>query len=174
MGVDAGLDGWVWTFSTRSDAADVEAQKSASIARRRAQQRQAQKKYRANNKESIRALAESWQEKNRARVLLNSARSRASRKNIEFSINVGWIEARLSTGFCEATGIAFDFRKLKRGWRNPRAPSIDRKDSARGYTPDNCQLVVWQYNVAKSQYGLADLVVLATAIVSKYGLVKLA
>lgn len=51
------------------------------------------------------------------------------------------------------------------------SPSIDRIRPVLGYTPDNIMLVCWHYNCAKSEYGLEDLLVLSTAIVSKHGLV---
>lgn len=37
--------------------------------------------------------------------------------------------------------------------RNPNAPSVDRIDSSRGYTVDNCRLILWSLNRALNNYG---------------------
>lgn len=47
---------------------------------------------------------------------------------------------------CALTGVAFQ----PPGKRDPFQPSLDRKDSSRGYEPDNVQFVTLRVNIAKS------------------------
>ena len=64
---------------------------------------------------------------------------------MECSITLEWVEQKLLAGVCEVTGIAFEFERNG----NPFFPSIDRIDSDKGYTPDNCRAVLWIINTAK-------------------------
>lgn len=65
-------------------------------------------------------------------------------------------------GKCEVTGLPFEW-----SIGSPWAPSLDRIDSARGYTHENTQLVCWIYNQAKNIYTHADLLRLASALASQ-------
>lgn len=57
-----------------------------------------------------------------------------------------------SEGRCALTGLAFDLEKG--GWaRRPYAPSLDRIDSSKGYTFDNCRIVCVAVNVAMNEWG---------------------
>jgi hypothetical protein len=62
--------------------------------------------------------------------------------------------------------IKFDFQ-LGNGAdvRNKFAPSIDRLDSSKGYTTDNCRVVIYQYNVAKGIWTDSDVLVMAQALI---------
>lgn len=61
---------------------------------------------------------------------------------------------KVLAGRCELTGMSFDFGKAPNGWKyNPQSPSIDRINSARGYTMDNCRVILTSLNNALSQYG---------------------
>lgn len=51
----------------------------------------------------------------------------------------------------------------------PFAPSLDRVDPKLGYVTTNVQVVCWSYNQAKGQWDHQDVLVLARALVSKYG-----
>lgn len=93
---------------------------------------------------------------------MRSARTRAKKKDIPFSLTRHWIEDRLRAGHCEATGIRFSF---KSSYLNPFGPSLDRVDSSLGYTPDNVQVVVWAYNNAKGPWDSSVLTTIAEAIV---------
>jgi hypothetical protein len=64
---------------------------------------------------------------------------------MECTLTVEWIEQRLLQGVCEVTGIAFVIGSTK----HPFLPSVDRIDSDKGYTPDNCRIVLWIINAAK-------------------------
>lgn len=52
---------------------------------------------------------------------------------------------------CAVTGVLFSTEKIS--GRAPFAPSIDRVDSAKGYTPDNCRVVCVAANYAMNIWG---------------------
>ena len=58
-----------------------------------------------------------------------------------------------SDGKCEVTGIPFSDEKISGASRPPYAKSIDRINSARGYTRENCRLVCHCVNVAMMDWG---------------------
>lgn len=81
----------------------------------------------------------------------------AKQRGIEFEISQEWLYNKILEGRCEKTGIPFvldadthkDTVVSKGQSRNPWAPSLDRIDSSKGYTEDNCQIVCYAYNMAK-------------------------
>lgn len=91
----------------------------------------------------------------RAYQLFDSARTRANKKGIEFSITRGFIEQlfRSNGGRCSLTGIEFDFNPPSGTRYNPYSPSLDRIDNSKGYTPDNVRLVLTCVNIAFNQFG---------------------
>lgn len=102
----------------------------------------------------------------RAGVLVFFAAKRARAMNRDFSLTREDIAGRIAGGRCEATGIAFDMSPgSDKHHANPWAPSLDRRDSAKGYTLDNVQVVCAAYNYAKSEWSADVLLRLARAIV---------
>lgn len=85
-------------------------------------------------------------------MLWLAARKRANQKKLEFSLPEQWVRDRVDAGVCESSGLFFDMRSIG-GRANPLAPSIDRVDSGKGYTPENCRVVVWLLNLAFNDYG---------------------
>lgn len=83
--------------------------------------------------------------------ILERIRKRAKRKNIEYNLDLYWLRHEFKKGRCAATGTPFKTRP-KNTRINPFYPSIDRIDSSKGYTIDNCQLVVVAFNNLKSNY----------------------
>lgn len=57
-----------------------------------------------------------------------------------------------SHGRCELTGIKFSFSPYG-GKRAPFAPSFDRIDASKPYTPSNIRVVCFAVNVALNQWG---------------------
>lgn len=92
----------------------------------------------------------------RAVSLFNSAKKRAKNKNEEFRLSLSDVFEGISKGFCQRTGIEFDFdmdvRHEKRTTVNPYSPSIDKINPQGIYEPSNVQYVSCWYNIAKSQY----------------------
>lgn len=84
-------------------------------------------------------------EKGPFRHLLVVAKKRAKLQGRAFDLTLEWGRARW-TGKCEITGATFI---LERGRANSFAPSVDRIDSAKGYTQDNCRFVLLAVNRLK-------------------------
>lgn len=91
--------------------------------------------------------------------IYNSCRIRSLKNGIEFSITSQWFRHKaIDIGVCEDTGIPFNHdRPTTKGKRNPFGPSIDRRDPNKGYTEDNCKVVVWIHNRAKGDDDLGVL-----------------
>jgi len=104
--------------------------------------------------------------KRRAIRLIDKARSRARKRGVEFFLTKEWVLNGLNKGTCAVTGIRFDLENGHgSGKHNKCAPTIDRMDPNKGYTTDNCQLVIYQYNVAKGRWAHGDVVDMARALV---------
>lgn len=83
---------------------------------------------------------------------VGAARSRAREKGLPFSLDSQWIidQARRPAK-CAITGLDLVFREPWPGRSpHPQAPSIDRINSRRGYTPDNVRLVCFWANTSKN------------------------
>ena len=105
-----------------------------------------------------------WKASNPASYLHLKSRQRAKKAGMEYSLTVEWIAEHLTLGFCEATGLPFCFELGTAKLHNPWSPSIDRKSSSEGYTPDNCRIVVWAYNCAKASWDDEVVMRLARAL----------
>jgi len=99
----------------------------------------------------------------RLHTLYSASKLRAKKRGMDFDLTPAWVADRLHNGVCEVTGLPFDF-VTEDDKRNPYAPSIDRKDSRRGYTQDNCQMVIWMYNAAKGEGADDDVSLMARAM----------
>lgn len=96
----------------------------------------------------------------RTKLAIQEIRQRAAKRGLEFSLTEEWIRERLESGKCELTGIEFDLNT-----KRPFSPSVDRTDSTKGYTPDNCRMVVLCYNLAKNEATDDDVLEMAKALV---------
>lgn len=81
---------------------------------------------------------------------LQKIKKRAIKKGLHFNLTEEWIIEKLDRGRCEATGLPFVFDKDP--YINPYYPSIDRVDSNKGYTINNCQMVCHMFNIAKAEH----------------------
>lgn len=90
----------------------------------------------------------------RAVVLHGNARLRSRKRNVEVFITADWIEDHLKRGTCELTGLPFSFEPPPEGLtRRPDAPSVDRIDKTKPYTPENTRVILWAVNCALAEYG---------------------
>lgn len=93
----------------------------------------------------------------RMMTLICSAKSRARRKGLEFSITVEWACKRHEeqSGRCLLTGVEFDLTGNDDSSRafKPFSPSLDRIDSKGGYTESNTRLVCTAINLALNHFG---------------------
>lgn len=124
-------------------------------AKRRAEGKEAlnQRKWRDENKSNPRF---------RASRLMIDAKQRAKKNELPFDLDLDWVEEKLNNGFCEATGLGFDF--VPSIPARPFTPSLDRIDPSLGYTKENTQVVCWIYNRAKGVHDHASVVTLAQAL----------
>ena len=104
----------------------------------------------------------------RAQRLHGNAQKRAKAQGwaaLDFSSS--WIEEKILGGVCTVTGIPFDLSgplDKTTHTKNPWVPSIDRIDSAKPYAKDNVQIVVYMYNVCKSEFAHADVIRFCRAV----------
>lgn len=96
------------------------------------------------------------------RPALYSAKARALRSGLAFELTEQWAASRW-TGKCELTGA--DFNVLPKGTTSAFSVSIDRIDSAKGYTQDNCRFILWSVNRFKSDYDDAIMMHIARLLV---------
>lgn len=132
------------------------------------------RRYVAANRAKINARQQAYHRKyyetvtGRIVALLGVARVRARKRGLQFELTREWVEAKLLPGKCELTGIPFDLSRdgLALKFRSPFAPSIDRKDNAKGYTENNCRMVCVVANYAMNEWGLPPVLKLAAALVA--------
>lgn len=125
------------------------------------------RKWRLENPERHRLNRELYKENNPAQYLWSRAKGRAVGKGLEFTLTKAWVQERLTAGKCEATGLPFDLDLGTAAEPNPWSPTIDRRDSKLGYSPDNCRMVVWVYNSAKNCWGDDVVLEMAEALVER-------
>lgn len=145
-----------------------------------AKAREKNRLWREANRDKAREASKRWHERNRAenreRVAETTARyrqgqasrywlkvlgNRAEKQGRAFDLTEEFLSSLLAPMVCAATGLALRYDWNGEGRTNPWAPSVDRIDSAGGYTMDNVRVVCWAYNMAKNDW--ADDVVLALA-----------
>lgn len=91
----------------------------------------------------------------RIQMLLNSAKQRASKKNREFTITIDDLKNIWPLdNKCPVFGFNLEWNDS--GFRDT-SPSIDRKDSSKGYTLENIQIISWKANRIKADSSLEDL-----------------
>jgi hypothetical protein len=95
------------------------------------------------------------------KVMLRSAKSRAKENNLEFDIDLQYLQS-VVTDYCPIDGLPFDWeRHLATDKSLPLAtPSLDRIDSSKGYVKGNVKIIGWKWNAKKSNMNLDDLLLL--------------
>lgn len=86
----------------------------------------------------------------RAILIRGGIKKRSRQKGLSFNISIEWVRSRLEDGCCEITKIPFDLKAEK---RSPYSPSVDRIDSNKGYTEENCRLILWSLNASFGNWG---------------------
>lgn len=103
----------------------------------------------------------------RAKKMVRGARWRAKKKGLECSLDWRDIARVLEGGYCEVTGLPFNLDPIDDVRNHPRAPSLDRLDSAYGYIPSNVKVVIWQHNMAKGEWSEELLAEYCTALLER-------
>jgi hypothetical protein len=129
--------------------------------------------YRKNHKKKLQKLNKQWRsvnaehyreikyeyyssKKGRMVELCKSAAKRAKQKHIEYTLSSSFLEElwSIQEGKCALTRIEFQIPQERTGGKaSPFAPSIDRIDCSKGYTPDNVRLVCVVVNYALNEFG---------------------
>ena len=103
--------------------------------------------------------------KGKGNILLRHAKNRSIRKNIEFDLDKNWLNTKLDNGKCELSNLDFDFTNDNDLHFNPFSPSIDRIDPKKGYTKDNCRVVLVCANFGLGEWGMDIYLKVAKAII---------
>jgi hypothetical protein len=91
----------------------------------------------------------------RLKMLLTASKQRAALKQREHTLTLEDIkELYPADGKCPVFGITLEFNTA--GFRET-SPSLDRIDSAKGYTRDNVQVISWKANRLKAYATVEDL-----------------
>ena len=79
----------------------------------------------------------------------------AKRRKIDFDISADECMELLDANnrSCAVTGMPFSLALLPTSTRRPFSPSLDRIDSSKGYSRDNCRLVCTCVNFAMQEWG---------------------
>jgi hypothetical protein len=95
------------------------------------------------------------------KTMLRGAKSRAKKNNLEFDIDLQYLQS-VATDYCPVDGLPFDWeRRLETNKSLPLAtPSLDRIDSSKGYVKGNVKIIGWKWNAKKSNMNLDDLLLL--------------
>ena len=102
-----------------------------------------------------------WRGRNKLHMkklyMLSDAKKRANKKDIEFSITLDDIYI---PDICPLREVVLDIHTSKSGGSDD-SPSLDRKDSTKGYTPDNVWVVSRKANTIKSDATWQELLQVA-------------
>lgn len=94
------------------------------------------------NRDAKLEQSKKWRQDNPERYLFLSARARAKRKGLEFTLDVKDV---VIPEVCPVLGI------------NMESPSLDRKDNSKGYTKDNTRVISNRANSLKKDATLEEL-----------------
>lgn len=111
--------------------------------------------YRKNSEQHLQK-SKKWRDsvKGTFRFIHLSAKQRAKRKKLEYSLSVEGLIliAQSQNNRCSLTLIPFDLKSSDEYRVRPFAPSIDRIDNSKGYTFDNIRIVCVIVNKARNEY----------------------
>jgi len=114
------------------------------------------------NPEKSKALRRRGYCRNIKTMMINSARYRAARKGIEFSLTKDDFEV---PEYCPILGIRLE---IGVGTQQDNSPSLDRLDSTKGYTSDNVWVISGKANTMKANASVDELISFANWIGSTY------
>jgi hypothetical protein len=135
----------------------------AAWRKRNSGQSSANKQWESEHREDRREVFRQWHKKNPERYLWQSAKNRAAKKNVPFTIEV---EDVFIPEFCPVLGMKLKFNE---GYTrsNPDSPSLDRVIPELGYVPGNVQVMSRRANMMKSDASFDELLLFADWVYSK-------
>ena len=89
-----------------------------------------------------------------AKIIWKRTRERAKKANIDFDLTLLDVMYMTVPITCPALGIPI---RMENGRATDNSLSIDRIDSSKGYTVDNCIFVSWRANRLKNNATLEEL-----------------
>lgn len=104
-----------------------------------------------NNREKINKSQLIRKKKDLVGYMLNNARHRAKQKGLDFLIDREDIIMPIQ---CPVLGMNLEIGEYK---RMPQSPSLDRKDSSKGYIPGNVQVISFRANMLKNNATLEEI-----------------
>jgi len=122
------------------------------------------KEWQLTHPEQHRENCNQWKEKHPEYRLYVGAKHRAAKRGLEFTLTLGDIRI---PECCPILGIPLS-NHLGVG-RQQSGISIDRKDSSKGYTPDNIQVISDLANRMKQEATPEQLLTFARSILRIYG-----
>jgi hypothetical protein len=129
-----------------------------------ASHRKAMKKYYQSEKGEKAYRRANQSPKGKIRQIYHNAKNRSKQKHLAFDLDINWIKKRMEMGVCEITGIPF---KTNSNATCAFSPSIDRKIPAKGYTKENCQMIVFGLNALKNSGSYSDALLIAEKFIEK-------
>lgn len=105
----------------------------------------------------------------RAKMIMSQVRHRSKKARHTVTVSETVIVNKLRNGMCEGSGLPLNLANIQRHWDNPLGPSLDRIESADGYTDDNIQLVCNMYNRGKNKHDELDFIAMCCAVADKHG-----
>lgn len=117
---------------------------------------------RQKNTSTSREYMRGWRNENRQYLCVHSAKKRCQKTGVVFDLDREWVD-QTYTGFCSLTGIPFETK----GTRSPYAVSLDRIDTKKGYTKDNCRFILFGLNAFKGSGTDNDMITIAKMLVEK-------
>lgn len=77
-------------------------------------------------------------DKYRISAMLGRSKARAKKHKFDYDLDRAWLQRKIRSGRCEFSGVQF----VNGQQYHPFSPSLDRVDPSRGYTKDNCKLIL--------------------------------
>ena len=122
--------------------------------------------YYAENKSRLNANTKAWREKKRAENPIDfwvhnnlvAVKGRAKRNGLDFDLDVDFLRSIVTT-HCPIFGVEliYGLKKDVDFTDRGKGASLDRKDSARGYTKDNVWIISYRANSIKQDATIAEL-----------------
>jgi len=115
------------------------------------------KKYREENREVIREKGREYYRRKHKNRLLNAARSRAKKYDLDFDITENDFDM---VDVCPLLNIPLFIGEGRKSVK-PNSPSMDRIDSTKGYVKGNVWIISYKANTMKSNSTLEEFLLLA-------------
>jgi len=97
--------------------------------------------------------------------LLSNAKWRSKRFKLDCDLDNEWITERLKKWTCELTWIKFNREEWYNKRASPFSPSIDKINPNKWYTKDNCRIICFCVNMARSDWWDEVLLKMCKAVV---------